>query len=443
MFQKTKNKKPFKNYFVAMFLLLSFMVNDSVFSQNSQEYIPYRKGSSWGFVDKDKKVLITPQFEDAMPFLGDYAPVKRNDTWTFINTKGEIQSQHQYLIVETIFDKFFVVRKAFDKSWGHGLLNADLSWGVQPKNGQGVYATSSGLIEISVYEGSTKKSAYLFQNGEAFEHGIPSMYDHTEGMFEYRTENYKYGFMGITDNGRSRGHHVPAGRYNYMKFCFGLGTGYSDDDYWAVFDETGSTLWEDKKYTLKNSSIKNCFGGDKFLIVEKTGQKRTLIKSVSGEEIDITALKLKTEYATELSNIGKGIAFATASGGMRGFLRTDGSFTPIIKGKEVSFSDFRDGLSIVRNGTQAGIIDTTGAFIVPMGTYQYPNFWNYRNPWLNGSYFITSKSNKFGLLNKAGKELIPPKYTTLERTNNPTLFKVEINKKQGYVDINGVEYWEN
>lgn len=53
--------------------------------------------------------------------------------------------------------------------------------------------------------------------------------------------------------------------------------------------------------------------------------------------------------------------------------------------------------------------------------------------------------SKWGVINKEGKVVIPIKYDELykNKENDLDLFKVELNGKNGYVDLNGVEYFTN
>lgn len=48
------------------------------------------ENGKWGYVDKDGKVVIEPQFEEAHSFLNGYAAVKVHGKWGFINEKGKL-----------------------------------------------------------------------------------------------------------------------------------------------------------------------------------------------------------------------------------------------------------------------------------------------------------------------------------------------------------------
>lgn len=60
-------------------------------------YAAVKAGGKWGFVDKDGKMKITPQYDDARSFSNGIAAVKVNGLWGFIDTSGK-------MVIETQFD---------------------------------------------------------------------------------------------------------------------------------------------------------------------------------------------------------------------------------------------------------------------------------------------------------------------------------------------------
>lgn len=59
----------------------------------SAELIPYRKGTKWGYSNRDKKILIDCVYYDAWFFDGDLALVNLNKRWCFIDKSGNPQIQ--------------------------------------------------------------------------------------------------------------------------------------------------------------------------------------------------------------------------------------------------------------------------------------------------------------------------------------------------------------
>ena len=51
-------------------LFFIFLFNWNIYSQNINELIPYRKGDKWGYVNKEKEIII--------PLIYDYVEVFKN-----------------------------------------------------------------------------------------------------------------------------------------------------------------------------------------------------------------------------------------------------------------------------------------------------------------------------------------------------------------------------
>jgi hypothetical protein len=55
----------------------------------AQELIPYRKGDKWGFCTPDKKIVISPKYDDVRKFNEGLALVELNGKWGFIDKTGK------------------------------------------------------------------------------------------------------------------------------------------------------------------------------------------------------------------------------------------------------------------------------------------------------------------------------------------------------------------
>jgi hypothetical protein len=82
--------------FLTFFNILFFVVN--INAQNDIKLIPYKKGAKYGYCDKNKKIIIPIQYENAYPFgcrtdfsyHEDLACVQIDYETYIINKKGEI-----------------------------------------------------------------------------------------------------------------------------------------------------------------------------------------------------------------------------------------------------------------------------------------------------------------------------------------------------------------
>ncbi len=91
---------------------------------NSQ--VPYREIDKWGFIEwnytKDFEVIIEPQFDEAFFFQGEYARIRVNDKFGFIDKSGK-------LVVDTIYDYATDFYNGFASVWKNGsqkILNEQL-----------------------------------------------------------------------------------------------------------------------------------------------------------------------------------------------------------------------------------------------------------------------------------------------------------------------------
>jgi hypothetical protein len=78
--------------------------------------IPYRQGNVWGFSNDEKKMKITPKYDNAFPFSNGRAAVKMHGKWGFIDNDGEEVIPARYDTVLPFFNGFAAVQ--FNGRWG-------------------------------------------------------------------------------------------------------------------------------------------------------------------------------------------------------------------------------------------------------------------------------------------------------------------------------------
>jgi hypothetical protein len=70
----------------------------------------FRLRRKWGFIDKKGKTIIDPVFEEASPFYGNLARIKKGGFYGLISTEGVIKLTPEY--DEIIRDgDFYILRK--------------------------------------------------------------------------------------------------------------------------------------------------------------------------------------------------------------------------------------------------------------------------------------------------------------------------------------------
>ena len=86
------------------------------FSNNS-EYTYAKNGGKMGFINKNGEWIIEPVYEKARAFKNGLAPVMKDKTWGYINTKGEVVIMFQYKDAEIFSDDGLAPVKS-SKNWG-------------------------------------------------------------------------------------------------------------------------------------------------------------------------------------------------------------------------------------------------------------------------------------------------------------------------------------
>ena len=79
--------------------------------------------TKYGFIDKEGREVVKTIYDDAKDYSNNYAAVKKNDKWFFINKKGEKVSL-EYDFVHSFKNGLALVKK--DSKWG--IINTDFKF---------------------------------------------------------------------------------------------------------------------------------------------------------------------------------------------------------------------------------------------------------------------------------------------------------------------------
>lgn len=101
------------------------------------------KDDKYGFVDKTGKVIVNPQFDDAVSFFEGFAAVKQDDKWGFIDINGKLAISPQFKKV----DAFSEGKAAFydGKKWGY--IDTKGAYIINPQF-DAAYSFSEGLALV-------------------------------------------------------------------------------------------------------------------------------------------------------------------------------------------------------------------------------------------------------------------------------------------------------
>jgi len=144
--------------FILALLLLIPVSGWGKSAKETSGLFPIEQDGKWGFIDKTGRIVIKPQFDEAVDFSEGLARVKIGDKWGFIDEMGKIVIEPQFV------DKFSEETIFLDRSFSEGLaaMNNDSKLGFIDKTGRiviepqfvSVWPFSEGLSRVTM-DGST------------------------------------------------------------------------------------------------------------------------------------------------------------------------------------------------------------------------------------------------------------------------------------------------
>ncbi len=416
----------------------------------SQRYdlVPYRKDTLWGYCDTSKKILIDPQFNQAVFFEGEHAVVKKAGKFFLINTKGEILSPGYRLLFfyenekcYTAFDEQYKeTRYSFKgKVLGNikytkaGFFDGDKYAIVEVYGNKGLVDT--GWKEILPCEYTTMEKL----PNEMLQFSKP-----LNGQYAYGFRNMKTGFM------------VPIKYQKVYPFNEGLSLAKLGNK-WGFIDSLGTEkipFKYDKVVPEEEKKAKN-YNEENYIDYRYDGfseglavlHRDTLYGFIdkTGKEI----IPFIYQYAYGFKN---GLAWVKKNGKW-GMVNKNGiesmpceyDMAPTIKGKEfialesvnekliraikdkkagfcntqgkvaISFrfdyaARFANGLAPVKENGKWGFINWQGEKMISSVYDWVVDIGNYYSSPFDKGYAIVYQNNRYSLIDKKGKQLTPTTY---------------------------------
>lgn len=328
-----------------------------------------RVGGKAGFIDKNGKIIIEPQFENAEDFLEGIAPVKVESKWGFIDEAGKIVIEPQFeWVVWHYFSDGLIPVGYKNKT---GAIDKTGRFVVQPKF-ESVGEFSEGIVPVSIEKGVTEYGLY-------FEKWIYL------DRYGNRIINKEFGGASRFVDGRA-----------FVKVGF---------DEWALIDKNGNEVT--KKHFSSFDSY-NMFSDG--LVAVRTKKKYGFIDR-NGNFI------IKPRF-NQASNFYEGLA-AVEIGCVSGYINTKGKI--VIKPKFNIAGDFSDGLAAVEPISKdsecsvasfhdnMGYIDKTGKMVIQANFGRSFDFVNgiasvsFDEPW-----DVIGAIGKRGYIDKTGNYIWKP-----------------------------------
>lgn len=77
-----------------------FISTISFAQETDMSLIPYRQGNKWGYATADKKIVITPKYDEANWFSNGLASVKSGSKYGYINREGKLVIPAKYTVAK-------------------------------------------------------------------------------------------------------------------------------------------------------------------------------------------------------------------------------------------------------------------------------------------------------------------------------------------------------
>ena len=100
-------------------------------------------GAKWGYMDRQGKIVIAPQFDDAGDFFGGRAKVRKQEKWGYIDASGRLAIDFQFDNAEDFKEGLAAVQ--VNRRWG--FVRPDGGFAIEPKF-VGVAGFSEGLARF-------------------------------------------------------------------------------------------------------------------------------------------------------------------------------------------------------------------------------------------------------------------------------------------------------
>ena len=353
--------------------------------------------ADWGFIDKDGKVVVELQYDDAHGFSDGLAAVKDKDKWNFIDKDGKvIISDLNYDDVSDFSENFAAVK---DGEAG----GAKSKWGFIDKKGKElVKPTYSAVLPFS------------------------------GGLAAVKSDKGKWGYINTTGKlfvsttSTTSTTTVSGGAYDEaMSFSSGLAA-VKKDDKWGFIGTDGKVAI-DLKYDAVSSF------SDGLAKVEKGG-KWGYINSkgnIVGDNLIGDGIFTNLKY-DDVSAFSEGLA-VVGKDGKFGFINEEGKL--VVEYIYDDVSSFSNKLARVGKDGKYGFIDNTGKVIVEL---KYDNVSSFNDGSakveLNGEFFYIDKTGKrtIELFSADKKNSIKVKYI-----DNKIDSLADISLAQGYDKLTG------
>jgi hypothetical protein len=327
-------------YKTILILLFFGICSCNIINQNETKLFPVKIGEEYGYVDRDGKIVINPQFAEAGLFRNGVAIVKssgKKGLYGYIEESGKYVIQPQYVRATAFSD--------------------DLAWTIL-ENGAPVAIDKTGQVKFSLP-------------------AVETVSDFNEGLAAYSVsedKKEKWGFVNTKGETSINPQFTKVGR-----FSNGLCSVADENDKWGFIDKSGKIVinyqFTDVYPFTSNYAIVK--GGEKYGTIDKNGKytvnpqfdfifsdddKLMIMQDDKWGWADLDGkIIVNPQFANAYPFYSNKLA-AVESGDKWGFIDKDGKI--IINPQFEKAFSFDGKIALVDNGGQYGFINGDGKYVV-------------------------------------------------------------------------------
>jgi len=321
--------------------------------QTDMSLIPYRQGDKWGYATPDKKIVISPRFNEANWFSEGYASVKVGSKYGYINKAGTLVIPAKFTVAKS-FRKGYMPN--VKKEGGDTVLFAGASL---VASGEEICINTKGIRLLkcpAINENSVAENRVPFKTVEIEKtYTLPN----SNGMFDKIVDDYKIQgsdetyYIAVKNNlygiFNSKFDTIVPFQYNSIKINRKATPPFLQVNKGGMY----GVMMTDGKMAIapEYSNLVTVDGkdGKEYIIIQKEG--KTYVKDITNRDI------ISTGYSDIVYDDGGFII--TGDNNMRGYYFSDNSVIQP-KYKEVKWVNGTKYLMVKTSSGKVGYINTAG-----------------------------------------------------------------------------------
>jgi hypothetical protein len=422
---------------------------------SNRNLIPFRKKNKWGYSTENRNLVIECDFDYAQPFLNEIAFVRKKDKIIFINQEGKILFQRSFNNEYYFFDTVnpFIWFQRYDDNYTQGIFDRKGNELISKSIRIQFNDVDDRLVVFKDDNNDDKKFGFFcVKNSKLVDCKYNKIKSYKNGFFSVGktiyNNKYMYGFIDINDE-----MHITYKYSDVHEFSCDL-AGVKIGTKWGYINSKEELVIPAIYRQVRN--FKN-----NLAVVYLSKNKWGLIDH-NGNVI----LPTKFDYVS----VHNDNLFGIKKDGVCGFINRDGEFINNKVYNDISY--FQNGFASVMIKNKWGSIDLEGKQTIPpkYGTsfrfneYGFatvvidPCNWtqdiidqkgnskippNSESATIWGNRFILKIDNKYGCLDENGNEIIPFIWDQIEIHDDNLVKGYFDSYFYGYINRNGVQYWDD